>query len=136
MSLIPDSHKDLLEKPVYATLTTVMPDGQPQSTIVWVDTEGEYIRFNSARGRQKVKNLETNPRVTVMLLDPENPFRWLEIRGTVTETTEQGGAEHIEKLSWKYVGQQYYGGFNTWKKPEDETRVVYKIQVSKTNIAG
>lgn len=136
MASIPDSHKDLLETPVFAVISTAMPDGQPQTTVVWIDTEGEYIRFNSALGRQKVKNLENDPRVSIMLVDPTNGYRWLEIRGEVVETTPEGGIDHIEKLSWKYTGQKYYGGFNTWTKPENETRIVYKIKVTKANTAG
>ncbi len=126
MPTIPDSYRDLLERPVYAVLTTVMPDGQPQSTVVWVDYDGEHVRFNTVRGRQKEKNLARNPRVTVMLIDPDNPYRWLEVRGRVDEGAEEGAADHIESLSWKYKGMKYYGGYSK-RNPADETRVTYKI---------
>ena len=85
-TVIPDTHKDLVEKPYYAIVTTVMPDGQPQSTVVWADYDGEYIRFNTARGRQKDKNLIDNPKVTVVIVDPTNGFHCLQVRGTAEVT--------------------------------------------------
>ncbi len=129
---IPDSHKDLFEKPYYAIVTTVMPDGQPQSTVVWADYDGENVRFNTARGRQKDKNLQDNPKVTLVIVNPTDGFNWIEVRGTA-EVTEAGGSEHIEALSQKYSGQKYYGGFNQWTKPEDETRLVVTIRATKVN---
>lgn len=129
---IPDSHKDLFEKPYYAVVTTVMPDGQPQSTVVWADYDGEHVRFNTARGRQKDKNLQANPKVTLVIVNPNDGYNWIEVRGTA-EVTEAGGREHIESLSWKYMGQKYYGGFNQWSKPEDETRLVVTIRATKVN---
>ena len=133
MLAIPDSHRDLLEKPVYAVLTTVMPDGQPQSTVVWVDYDGEQVRYNTARGRQKDRNVARNPKVTVLLMDPENPYRWLEIRGRVDEGTEEGAVDHIESLSWKYKGMKYYGGY-TSRNPADETRVTYNITPTRITV--
>jgi PPOX class probable F420-dependent enzyme len=131
--VIPDTHKDLVEKPYYAVVTTVMPDGQPQSTVVWADYDGSNIRFNTARGRQKDKNLQDNPKVTLVIVDPSNGFHWLEVRGTA-EVTEEGGRDHIEALSWKYTGQKYYGGFNTYSIPESETRLVVTINATKLNL--
>jgi PPOX class probable F420-dependent enzyme len=129
---IPDSHKDLLERPIYAVVTTIMPDGQPQSTVVWVDYDGEYVRFNTARGRRKDKNLKRDPRVSIVLVDPEDGYHWLEVRGSVEED-EARGREHIEQLSHKYEGQKYYGGFAKTKKPEDETRVMYRVHLTSVN---
>jgi PPOX class probable F420-dependent enzyme len=134
MITIPESHRDLLEKPVYAVLTTMMPDGQPQSTVVWVDYDGEHVRFNTARGRQKEKNVARNPRVTVILVDPQDPYRWLEVRGRVDEGTEEGAVDHIESLSWKYKGQKYYGGYNKRTTPDQETRVTYRITPTKITV--
>lgn len=130
---VPDSHKDLFEKPYYAIVTTVMPDGQPQSTVVWADYDGENVRFNTARGRQKDKNLQEDPKVTLVVVNPTDGFNWIEVRG-VAEVTEVGGREHIEALSQKYSGQKYYGGFNQWAKPEDETRLVVTIRATKVNV--
>ena len=132
-TIIPDSHKDLVEKPYFAVVTTVMPDGQPQSTVVWADYDGKNIRFNTARGRQKDKNLLENPKVTLVIVDPNNGFHWLELRG-IAHVTEEGGREHIEKLSHKYTGQKYYGGFNTYSTPESETRLLVTIEETKLNL--
>jgi PPOX class probable F420-dependent enzyme len=132
MSLIPDSYRDLLDNPVYVVLTTVMPDGQPQSSVTWVDYDGEYVIINSARGRQKDKNIARNPKVTVITVDPTNPYRWMEVRGTVEEITEEGGIEGIEKLSRKYMNKPYYGeGGYRGGSPSQETRVVYKIRPTR-----
>jgi PPOX class probable F420-dependent enzyme len=133
MLTIPDAYRDLFEKPVYAVLTTIMPDGQPQSTVVWVDYNGEQVRINTARGRQKDKNLARDPRVSVLLMDPQDPYRWVEIRGRVDLGTEAGAVDHIESLSWKYKGQKYYGGFSK-RNPADETRVTYRITPTRVLI--
>ncbi|MCZ7542406.1 MAG: PPOX class F420-dependent oxidoreductase [Anaerolineae bacterium] len=126
---IPDAYRDLLEGPVYAGLTTMMPDGQPQSTVVWVNCEGEYVKVNSARGRQKDKNMRANPKVTLLAIDPNNPFRWIEVRGVVDEITEEGGLEHINELARLYVGApEYYGHAAPAELKGKETRVIYKIR--------
>jgi PPOX class probable F420-dependent enzyme len=130
-SLIPDTHRDLLDQPIYVALTTVMPDGQPQSTVVWVDYDGEYVLVNTARGRQKDKNLRENPRVTVLSVDPQNPFRWLEVRGVVESMTEEGAAAHINRLAHKYAGKDYYGGVTPAEQAERETRVMVRIKPTK-----
>jgi PPOX class probable F420-dependent enzyme len=134
-ALIPDSHKDLLDKPVYVVVTTLMGDGQPQSTVVWFDYEGEYLRLNTARGRQKEKNLARDKRVSVMFVDPQNPFRWMEIRGIVGEPTEDGAVDHIHKLSMKYTGKRYYGDFAPAERQSQETRIMYKIQPTKVLVS-
>ena len=95
---IPDSFRDLLDGPVYAALTTVMPDGQPQLTIVWCNYDGGHVLVNTIRGRQKEKNMLARPMVTLLALDPENSMRWIEVRGVVDEMTEEGGVEHITEL--------------------------------------
>ena len=123
---IPDSHKDLLEGPVFVTLVTVMPNGQPQATPVWCNTDGVRVWINSARGRQKDKNVQRDPRVTVVAIDLQNPYRWMEIRGVVSEITEEGALDHINALSKLYRGNEDYYA----KYPErrgKETRVIYKI---------
>jgi len=130
---IPDSYRDLFEKPVYAVLTTIMPDGQPQSSVVWTDYDGQYVRVNTTRGRQKDRNMQRNPKVSILLMDPENPYRWIEVRGQVDRGTEEGAVDHIEALSWKYKGQKYYGGFRK-KTPDQETRVIYRITPTRVMI--
>ena len=119
---IPDSHRDLLEGKALAHLATLMPDGRPQVTPVWCDFDGTHVRINSARGRQKDRNMRRDPRVTLSLCDPDNPYRYLEIRGTVTEMTEEGGDAHIDALANKYLGVDEYPN-----RQAGEVRVIYRI---------
>jgi len=132
---IPDTHKDLFVKPIFVTLVTVMPSGQPQATVVWADYDGTYVRVNTARGRQKDKNMQRNARVTVLAVDPTNPYRWIEVRGRIVEATEEGALEHINSLSLKYRGDpDYYAPYPERKAIEQ--RVTYKIEPTKVNTAG
>src|SRR5215475_13230825 len=85
---IPPKYTDLFQKRAFASLGTLMPDGRPQVTPVWVDYDGEHVLFNSAKGRQKDRNVRRDPRVSLAIVDPENPYRYLEIRGKVVEITE------------------------------------------------
>jgi len=91
--VIPAKYRDLFNKKAFASLTTLMPDGSPQTTPVWVDVDGDYVIFNSAKGRQKDRNVRRDPRVAMAIIDPDNPYRYLEIRGKVAEITEQDGEE-------------------------------------------
>jgi PPOX class probable F420-dependent enzyme len=131
MASIPDTHKDLLQKKTFANLATVMSDGSPQVTPVWFDWDGSHIRVNSARGRVKDRNIRRSPRVALAILDPENPYRHLAIRGRVVDVTEQGADAHIDSLAKKYLGQDRYPG----RKP-GEVRVIYKIQLEKVGSMG
>lgn len=133
--MIPESHKDLLERPVIVSLATVLPDGQPQVTPVWVDYDGEYLRVNSAAGRQKDKNMRRDSKVTIMALDPDNGYRWLEVRGEVVEIDESAGLEHINSLSAKYRNQpDYYASMPELRGKEQ--RVMYKIRPVKVTKGG
>ena len=128
---IPEKYRDLFQKRAFATLGTLMPDGRPQVTPVWVDYDGEYIIFNSAKGRQKDKNVRRDPRVALALMDPENPYRYLEIRGRVAEITEDGASAHIDKMAKKYLGVDKY----PYGQP-GEVRVMYKIKAEHTTAMG
>lgn len=125
--VLPEAKKDLLERPIVVTLVTLMPDSQPQANPVWFSYDGEYIWVNSAKGRQKDKNMRARSKVTVLSLDPDNPYRYLEVRGEVVEITEEGAVDHINFLSGRYTGNaDYYS-----RQPEvreRETRVIYKIK--------
>lgn len=127
---IPDSHKDLLERPVVVTLVTLMPDGQPQATPVWCSYDGSHILVNTARGRQKDRNMTANPLVTVLAIDPDNPYRYLEIRGQIDAITEEGALDHINALCYRYMGREdFYATM-----PENrgrEIRVIYKIKPTR-----
>jgi PPOX class probable F420-dependent enzyme len=119
---IPESHRDLLEKKAFAHLATLMPDGSPQVTPVWCDHDGDFISINTARGRQKDRNMTRDPRVALAISDPDNPYRYLEIRGRAVEATEQGADDHIDKLAFKYLGKEKY----PYAQP-GEVRVTYRI---------
>ncbi len=125
MAQIPSEFDDLFEKPILYALATVMPDGQPQVTPLWGDLSNGQVRINTAEGRQKDKNLKERPHATVMLVDPENPQRWIEVRGTVTGTTD-GADAHIDSLAKKYLGVDSY----PYRNPA-ETRITYVINPTK-----
>jgi PPOX class probable F420-dependent enzyme len=132
---IPAAYRDLLDGPVFVTLVTVMPDGRPQATPVWCNTDGDHILVNSARGRQKVRNMARDPRVTIAAIDPQNPYRWIEVRGRVVETTEEGAVEHISALCKLYTGIEDYYDFSVGARGK-ETRVMYRIEPVKINAQG
>lgn len=126
---IPESHLDLVNGPRVAALTTVMPDGQPQTTVVWCNFDGQHVLVNTMRGFQKEKNMRANPRVTLLCYDPCEPLRYLEIRGLVVEMTEEGALEHLDGLSELYTGRKpYFGQCVPMEFKEKETPVLCKIQ--------
>lgn len=127
---IPEKAKDLLDRPIVVTLATLMPDNTPQATPVWFSWDGEMIWINTARGRAKDDNMTDRPHVSVLSVDPENPYRYLEIRGDVAEITEEGGVDHINFLSGRYTGNSdYYKGDAA--RQASETRVIYKIKPTR-----
>ena len=101
---IPDKYRDLFSKRAFASLATLMPDGQPQVTPIWCDIDGDHVIFNSAKGRQKDRNVRRDPRVALVIIDPDNPYRYLEIRGRVVEITEEGADEHITNDPGRFAG--------------------------------
>jgi PPOX class probable F420-dependent enzyme len=129
--IIPEKYLDLFKKTAFAHLSTLMRDGSPQVTPVWIDYDGKYVRVNSALGRVKDKNMRRDPRVSLSIQDPENPYRYLEIRGKVVEITQNGADDLINKLSQKYLGKPEY----PYRKP-GEVRVIYKIEPQKISSNG
>jgi PPOX class probable F420-dependent enzyme len=121
MAGIPEKYRDLFDKKSFAHLATVGADGSPQVTPVWVDYDGTHVRFNTARGRLKVKNLDRNPKVALSIQDPDNPYRYVQVRGRIAESTEQGADAHIDALAKKYIGKAY-----PYRQP-GEVRVMYKV---------
>jgi hypothetical protein len=121
---IPESHRDLFldETRAFAVLATTMPDGSPQATPVWFDVEEGLIRVNTARGRAKDRNMTSRPSIALAILDPADPYRYLQIRGTVVDVTEQGARQHIDRLAFKYLGKERY----PW--PVTSPRVIYRIR--------
>ncbi len=132
MNLIPESHRDLLlpETRAYAYLATLMPDGSPQLTPLWVDFDDGYVLLNSAKGRIKDKNMRARNQVAILITDPKDPFgRYIQIRGRVVEVTEQGALEHINKLSLRYDDQ-------AWTPKAGQIRVIYKILPEKVYVSN
>jgi PPOX class probable F420-dependent enzyme len=127
---IPTSHRDLVECPPVAALTTIMADGYPQTSVVWCDFDGECIRVNTMRGFAKERNMRRDPRVTLLCYDPRQPLRYLEVRGTATEMTENGAAEHLDALASKYVGRpiRYFGECIPARFAETEIPVLCRIR--------
>jgi PPOX class probable F420-dependent enzyme len=116
------AYGDLFTKKSFAHLATVGADGRPQVTPVWVDLDGGVIRVNTARGRVKDRNLRREPRVALSVQDPDNPYRYVQVRGRVSEMTEQGADAHIDALARKYLGQDRY----PYRQP-GEVRVMVKV---------
>jgi PPOX class probable F420-dependent enzyme len=125
---IPASHRDLLERPLIAALSTLMPGGQPQTQPVWCDIEDGMICINTTRERRKGRNLEADPRASVLVIDPDDDTRWIEVRGDM-EVTTVGALSHLERLTRLYTGQpNYYGAVvpNDWRI--GETRITCKLR--------
>jgi PPOX class probable F420-dependent enzyme len=131
MAAIPQTHRDLFDKKAFAHIATIGADGTPQVTPVWIDYDGTHIRFNTARGRVKTRNLERNPTLALSVQDPENPYRYLQVKGRVAEMTEKGADAHIDALAKKYLGQDRY----PHRRP-DEVRVTVKIVPEKIQSMG
>ena len=132
MATIPDAYLDLLQqKKAFAELATVMPHGTPQVTPVWFDYTGGVIRVNSAKGRTKTRNMKEGAPVAISIMDPDNPYRYLQVRGKVTRVTEAGAAAHIDSLAKKYLDQVKY----PWSRP-DEVRVTFEITPSAVQAMG
>jgi PPOX class probable F420-dependent enzyme len=119
---IPSQFLDLFQKKAFASLATVMPDGTPQVTPVWVDYDGGHVLVNSARGRRKDRNMKVGASVALAIMDPDNPYRHLQVRGRVSEVTEHGADAHIDRMAKKYLGKDRY----PFRQP-GEVRVLYKI---------
>ncbi|HEX5608450.1 MAG TPA: PPOX class F420-dependent oxidoreductase [Candidatus Binatia bacterium] len=128
---IPENFKDLFSKVAFAQLATLMPDGSPQVTPVWVDYDGTHVRVNSAKGRLKDKNMRRDKRVALSIQDPENAYRYIAVRGDVVEITEQGADAHIDALAKKYLGKDRYPF-----RSVGEVRVIYKIRPDKVSTYG
>jgi PPOX class probable F420-dependent enzyme len=122
-AIIPNTHADLFQKKAFANLATLMPDGKPQVTPVWVEFDGHHVVINTAEGRQKDKNLQRDKRVALSIMDPDNPYRYLEVRGKVVERTHNGADANIDALAKKYLGKDKY----PFRQP-NEVRVIYKIE--------
>ena len=134
---VPVSHQDLLIQPINGVLTTMMSDGQPQMSMVWADYDGEHVLINTTLERQKTRNMGRNPKVNVLLIDPENGSRFLEVRGEVVEIIQNGAIAHADKQTQAYSQdrkQWFYGDVYPEERLYEETRVIVKIAPTKVNI--
>ena len=122
MVAIPESHKILFERPVVASLATVMKDGQPQVQPVWCSYDGRHVLVNTEKGRIKYRNMNERRKVTLLLVDPKDPYYWIEVRGVVESETEQGAVGHLDQLAKRYINADKY----PWHKPGD-VRVLFRI---------
>lgn len=122
----PKKFQDLLqdETKAYVYLATIMEDGSPQVTPVWFSTDGEHILINTAEGRIKDRNMQARPHIALVIQDPNDTYRYVQIRGVVAERTYEGAVEHIHALSQKYRGKD-------WDIPAGQIRVIYKIAPEK-----
>jgi PPOX class probable F420-dependent enzyme len=131
VSAIPEQYLDLFQKKSFLQLATVMPDGSPHVSPLWCEYDGRYIVINSAVGRVKDLNMRRDPRVGMDILDPDNPYRHLSMRGRVVEITEEGAFEHIVKLMRKYTDREVFTPMHP-----DERRVIYKIEPERSHGMG
>ena len=127
---IPSSHRDLVECPPVAALSTVGAGGYPQTSVVWCDFDGDCIRVNTMRGFAKERNMRRDPRVTLLCYDPRRPLRYLEVRGTVVGMTEAGAGRHLDELASKYAGRpiRYFGDAIPARFADTEIPVVCRIR--------
>ena len=132
-AMIPEAFRDLLADDcrAFAVLGTIMPDGAPQVTPVWFDSEGDLLRINTARGRVKERNLTARPQAALAILDPQNPYRYMQVRGRVVEVTERNAREHIDRLAHKYTGAERFENL----RPGD-VRVIFKIRPESVSTTG
>ncbi len=132
MGAIPAEFLDLLEKKItFANLATVLKDGSPQVTPVWFDYTDGKIRVNSAKGRVKSRRMTEGAPVAMSILDPDNPYRYIQIRGQVARVTEEGADAHIDSLAKKYMGKDHY----PFRQP-GEVRLMFEIEPSKAQVMG
>ena len=127
---IPENFKDLFKKKAFAHVATMMTDGTPHVSPVWCEFDGNHILLNSARDRVKDKNMRRNKHVALSVQDPDNPYRYIGVRGEVVEVTENGAEAHIDHLAQKYTGDVYKN-----RKP-GEVRVTYKIRPDRVFTMG
>jgi len=130
MAAIPENFKDLFTKKAFAHVATLLTDGTPHVSPVWVEFDGKNILMNSAKGRVKDKNMRRNKNIALSIQDPENPYRYIQVRGEVIEVTENGADAHIDHLSKKYTGDIYK------KRQPGEVRVTYKIRPDRVFTMG
>ncbi len=130
MATLTEQQASFLDNPYVGVVTTLRDDGSPHSTVVWVDRENGTVSFNTARGRAKDRHLERDPRVSLLVMDPENAYKWVSVSGTA-ELTEEGADAQIDKLAKKYLGKDTYPF-----RREGEQRVIFRIAPEHVKLHG
>ena len=132
---IPDTPRDVLVEPILGVFSTMMPGGQPQSSLVWADYDGTYVLINTTLERQKGRNMCANPKVALLVIDPKDVSRWIEVRGNVVEIRREGAEAHADKLTRLYTGKQrFYGDIYPVEQQQKETRVIVIIEPLKVSL--
>jgi PPOX class probable F420-dependent enzyme len=132
---IPDTHRDLLVQPVHGVFSTMTPGGQPQSSLVWVDYDGTHVLINTTLERYKERNMRANPKVALLVIDPKDSSRWIEVRGNVVDIRQEGAEAHADQLTRRYTGKQrFYGDIYPVEQKQKETRVIVKIEPVKISL--
>jgi PPOX class probable F420-dependent enzyme len=134
--VIPESHQDLLTLPLHVSFITLMPDGTPQASIVWRLWEEPYILISSPRHSQKTRNVTRDPRVTFLIVDPQNAYRYLEIRGRVQQILDDPDCAFLERITQFYLQKPYYGGAEPIENKGREQHVYFQIMPQKVNVVG
>jgi PPOX class probable F420-dependent enzyme len=134
--IIPESHLDLLTQPLFVSVSTLMPDGTPQMSLVWRLWEAPAILVSSPRLTQKTRNVMRDPRITFLMVDPQNPYRYVEIRGLVTDVRSDPDYVFLERITQFYVQKPYYGGMEPIENRGKEDHVVFQIAPQKINVHG
>src|SRR5687768_2284213 len=125
--IIPDSHLDLLTQPIPVCVVTLMPDGTPQASVVWRLWEAPYILVSSPRLTQKTRNVTRDPRITFLMVDPQDSFRFLEIRGLVTAVRSDPDYAFLERITQFYMDKPYYGGLEPIENQGKEEHMIFQI---------
>lgn len=128
---IPDSHADILDKKAFASIATIGPSGEPQNNPIWFGWNGSQIRFSQTTTRQKYRNMRADRRVALSILDPDDPYRYIEVRGVVVDVEDDPDLDFINSMASKYLGLDRY----PWHKPCDE-RVVIVVEPTRTSTMG
>jgi PPOX class probable F420-dependent enzyme len=131
---IPDTHLDLLTQPIPVSAVTLMPDGTPQASIVWRLWEDPYLLVSSPKLTQKTRNVLRDPRITFLMVDPQNPYRFLEIRGLVTEVRSEPDYAFLERITQFYLNKPFYGGAEPIENKGKEEHMIFQIVLQKVNI--
>ena len=130
MATLDEKARKFLEEPFVGEVTTLRPDGSPHTTVVWVDVDTDEVIFNTAVGRAKERYLRKDPRVSLIVVDPENSYRWVSVSGTAVLTTD-GADDEIDRLAKKYLGKDEY----PWRKPEEQ-RISVRIRPERVDASG